>query len=129
MPNVREESNITIPITQGQEYLIEVRKTGWKHTFSITNIMTGQSNEVMFNNAVPGYSQNYCGKGWGSPGVICLSGGVTFKNLIYNVANFENPKAIIIGDSITEGTNMGANTEIKYRYASLIRDNIYNGKA
>ena len=129
VPNVREETNITIPITQGQEYLIEVRKTGWKHTFSITNIMTGESNEVMFDNAVPGNSEQYCGKGWGSPGVICLSGGVTFKNLIYNVANFENPKAIIIGDSITEGTNMGANTEIKYRYASLIRDNIYKGKA
>lgn len=129
VPNVREKANITIPITRGQEYLIEVRKTGWKHTFSITNIMTGESNEVMFDNAVPGNSGSYCGKGWGSPGVICLSGQVTFKNLIYNVANFKNPKAIIIGDSITEGTNMGANTEIRYRYASLIRDNIYNGKA
>ena len=129
IPTVKETANITIPITQGQEYLIEVRKTGWKHTFSITNIMTGKSNEVMFDNPVPGGILNYCGMGWGSPGVICLSGGVTFKNLIYNVANFKNPKAIIIGDSITQGVNMGANTEIKYRYASLIRDNIYNGKA
>ena len=129
IPTVKETTNITIPITQGQEYLIEVRKTGWKHTFSITNIMTGKSNEVMFDNPVAGGISNYCGMGWGSPGVICLSGGITFKNLIYNVANFKNPKAIIIGDSITQGVNMGADVDIKYRYSSLIRDNIYKGKA
>lgn len=129
IPTTKASTTLTIPIILNQEYIIEVKKTGWKHTFSITNIMTGESDEVTFDNSTQFNSSGYCGKGWGSPGVICISGSVTFKNLIYNVANFDNPKALIIGDSITEGTNMGANVDIKYRYASLMRDNIYQGQA
>lgn len=126
IPNVKVSTPLPFELKKNGNYLLHVVKTGWKHTFTITDLTTMKSCSVEFDNATQPNSGAYCGKGWGGPGVATFSGSVLFKNHRYHVALFPKARALFIGDSITEGTNMGAGVDIKYRWCSLLRDQYFN---
>lgn len=129
IPNVKVSTPLPFELKKNGNYLLHVVKTGWKHTFTITDLTTMESCSVEFDNATQPNSGAYCGKGWGGPGVATFSGSVLFKNHRYHVALFPKARVLFIGDSITEGTNMGAGVDIKYRWCSLLRDNYFNHDA
>lgn len=126
IPAVKASTPLPFDLKVNGKYLLNVIKTGWKHTFTITDIETMEECTVEFDNATQSSSGLYCGKGWGCPGVTTFTGNVLFKNHKYYVALYPKARALFIGDSITEGTNMGANVDIKYRWCSLLRDNYFN---
>ena len=125
IPTVKASTQLPFTITAGKKYLLDVFKTGWKHTFTITDMETMQSASVTFDNSTQKNSGSYCGKGWGGPGVISMSGDVVFHNHRYYVSNYKTPRVMFIGDSITEGTNMGAGVDIKNRWCSLLRSQYF----
>ena len=125
IPTVKATTQLPFTITAGKKYLLDIFKTGWKHTFTITDMETMQSASVTFDNSTQSNSGGYCGKGWGGPGVIIMSGDVVFHNHRYYVSNYKTPRVMFIGDSITEGTNMGAGADIKYRWCSLLRSQYF----
>ena len=129
LPAVKLSVALGFTLISGTEYILEIYKTGWKHTFSITDPKTLDKTTIEFDNATQPSSTTYAGKGWGSPGVISVSGSVLFKNHTYSLGMFPKVKTLFIGDSITEGTNMGANINIKYRWCSLLRSDLYGGNA
>lgn len=129
IPKVKVSKELDYSISEGSEYLLEVYKTGWKHSFFITDLSTMQRIQVEFDNATQENNQQYCGKGWGSPGVISISGEVVFLEHQYATNLFPKAKVLFIGDSITEGTHMGANLEIENRWCNQLKDKLLNGDA
>lgn len=124
-PAVIATQSIGFELATGTRYVLEVFKEGYAHTFTITDEQTQDSASVYFDNAPQPNSNYYCGKGHGSPGVICVSGSVTASNVVYSVRNYPNARALFIGDSITEGTNI--RSDIKNRWCSLTANRLYNG--
>jgi len=129
LPGIRASTPLTFDLVSGTEYILEVFKTGWKHTFTITDPKSLSKTTVSFDNSSVATSGSYAGKGWGSPGVIQRSGEVIFKRHNYSVAHFPEAKVLFIGDSITEGTNMGAGVSIDLRWCSQLRAKLYKGDA
>ena len=129
LPGIRASVPLTFDLISGTEYILEVFKTGWKHTFTITDPKTLSKCSVTFDNSSQASSGSYAGKGWGAPGVIQRSGEVIFKRHIYSVGHFPEAKVLFIGDSITEGTNMGAGISIDLRWCSQLRSKLYKGDA
>lgn len=129
IPEVKVEKDIAFDLQLNSNYVLEVSKIGWTHTFSITDANSGKSTSIKFNNAKEFDYKTYCGKGWGGPGVISLEGSILFKNHNYSNALFPKAKVLFLGDSITEGSNMGPTVSIEDRWCSQLREKLLNGNA
>lgn len=123
---VRAQTPFTIET--GKKYKIKGQKHGWIYTFTITDTTNSKSTAlVTYTNDGKNSNDQYCGKGWGLPGVCCVSGSIKVHSFTYNLLCNPNPKAIIFGDSITEGTNLGGGTGTYDKWSSQVRDKYYNG--
>lgn len=123
---VRAQTPFTIET--GKKYKIKGQKHGWIYTFTITDTTNSKNTSlVTYTNDGKNSSDQYCGKGWGLPGVCCVSGSIKVHSFTYNLLCNPNPKAIIFGDSITEGTNLGGGTGTYDKWSSQVRDKYYNG--
>lgn len=123
---VRAQTPFTIET--GKKYKIKGQKHGWIYTFTITDTTNSKNTSlVTYTNDGKNSSDQYCGKGWGLPGVCCVSGSIKVYSFTYNLLCNPNPKAIIFGDSITEGTNLGGGTGTYDKWSSQVRDKYYNG--
>lgn len=122
---VRAQTPFTIET--GKKYKIKGQKHGWIYTFTITDTTNSKNTAlVTYTNDGKDSNDQYCGKGWGLPGVCCVSGSIKVHSFTYNLLCNPNPKAIIFGDSITEGTNLGG-TGTYDKWSSQVRDKYYNG--
>lgn len=123
---VRAQTPFTIET--GKKYKIKGQKHGWIYTFTITDTTNSKNTAlVTYTNDGKNSNDQYCGKGWGLPGVCCVSGSIKVHSFTYNLLCNPNPKAIIFGDSITEGTNLGGGTGTYDKWSSQVRDKYYNG--
>lgn len=123
---VRAQTPFTIET--GKKYKIKGQKHGWIYTFTITDTTNSNNTSlVTYTNDGKNSNDQYCGKGWGLPGVCCVSGSIKVHSFTYNLLCNPNPKAIIFGDSITEGTNLGGGTGTYDKWSSQVRDKYYNG--
>lgn len=123
---VRAQTPFTIET--GKKYKIKGQKHGWIYTFTITDTTNSKNTAlVTYTNDGKDSNDQYCGKGWGLPGVCCVSGSIKVHSFTYNLLCNPNPKAIIFGDSITEGTNLGGGTGTYDKWSSQVRDKYYNG--
>ena len=123
---VRAQTPFTIET--GKKYKIKGQKHGWIYTFTITDTTNSKNTSlVTYTNDGKNSNDQYCGKGWGLPGVCCVSGSIKVHSFTYNLLCNPNPKAIIFGDSITEGTNLGGGTGTYDKWSSQVRDKYYNG--
>lgn len=123
---VRAQTPFTIET--GKKYKIKGQKHGWIYTFTITDTTNSKNTAlVTYTNDGKNSNDQYCGKGWGLPGVCCVSGSIKVHLFTYNLLCNPNPKAIIFGDSITEGTNLGGGTGTYDKWSSQVRDKYYNG--
>lgn len=123
---VRAQTPFTIET--GKKYKIKGQKHGWIYTFTITDTTNSKNTAlVTYTNDGKNSNDQYCGKGWGLPGVCCVSGSIKVYSFTYNLLCNPNPKAIIFGDSITEGTNLGGGTGTYDKWSSQVRDKYYNG--
>lgn len=123
---VRAQTSFTIET--GKKYKIKGQKHGWIYTFTITDTTNSKNTAlVTYTNDGKNSNDQYCGKGWGLPGVCCVSGNIKVHSFTYNLLCNPNPKAIIFGDSITEGTNLGGGTGTYDKWSSQVRDKYYNG--
>ena len=123
---VRAQTPFTIET--GKKYKIKGQKHGWIYTFTITDTTNSKNTAlVTYTNDGKNSNDQYCGKGWGLPGVCCVSGSIKVHSFAYNLLCNPNPKAIIFGDSITEGTNLGGGTGTYDKWSSQVRDKYYNG--
>jgi lysophospholipase L1-like esterase len=123
---VRAQTPFTIET--GKKYKIKGQKHGWIYTFTITDTTNSKNTAlVTYTNDGKDSNDQYCGKGWGLPGVCCVSGSIKVYSFTYNLLCNPNPKAIIFGDSITEGTNLGGGTGTYDKWSSQVRDKYYNG--
>lgn len=123
---VRAQTPFTIET--GKKYKIKSQKHGWIYTFTITDTTNSKNTAlVTYTNDGKDSNDQYCGKGWGLPGVCCVSGSIKVHSFTYNLLCNPNPKAIIFGDSITEGTNLGGGTGTYDKWSSQVRDKYYNG--
>lgn len=123
---VRAQTSFTIET--GKKYKIKGQKHGWIYTFTITDTTNSKNTAlVTYTNDGKNSNDQYCGKGWGLPGVCCVSGSIKVHSFTYNLLCNPNPKAIIFGDSITEGTNLGGGTGTYDKWSSQVRDKYYNG--
>ena len=125
---VRASTNFDI--VKGKKYRMNVDKRGWIHKLTITEI-GNESNtaSVEYTNDNKDSSTEYCGKGWGLPGVCCFSGQVKMTKFEWDMCSSLTPRAIIIGDSITEGTNVSGGTGTDDKWSSQVRDKYYGGDA
>lgn len=115
---------ITIPIVAGRDYIITYTKDANFHSLTIQDAMTGASNTAMFDNCTV-TNTNYCGKQWGGPGVMFLSGDITVKKFEYVCNAPKDAKVLILGDSITEGFLLDNNTATyEDRWSALVRKNL-----
>lgn len=115
-------------IETGKKYKIKGQKHGWIYNFTITDTTNSKNTAlVTYTNDGKDSNDQYCGKGWGLPGVCCVSGSIKVHSFTYNLLCNPNPKAIIFGDSITEGTNLGGGTGTYDKWSSQVRDKYYNG--
>ena len=123
---VRAQTPFTI--AAGKKYKIKGQKHGWIYTFTITET-TNTSNTALVTYTNDGKNSNdeYCGKGWGLPGVCCVSGSIKVHSFTYDLLCNSKPKAIIFGDSITEGTNLKGGTGTYDKWSAQVRDKYYNG--
>ena len=123
---VRAQTPFTIET--GKKYKIKGQKHGWIYAFTITDTTNSKNTAlVTYTNDGKDSNDQYCGKGWGLPGVCCVSGSIKVHSFTYNLLCNPNPKAIIFGDSITEGTNLGGGTGTYDKWSSQVRDKYYNG--
>lgn len=125
---IRSSENLDFQLVSGNRYQLEMYKDGWTHEFTITDINSGLSTTVFYDSFLAGFS-NTAGQGWGGTGVISFSGSVIFKNHVLSVSNFPETKALVMGDSITEGMLMGTGVPNEARWSYKVRNNIYKGNA
>lgn len=125
IPAVKASTSLSFDLELNTDYILEILKDGWKHTFSIIDPKSLKTTKVEFDNELLD-STAYSGKGWGYPGVICFSGDVTFRNHTYSAENINEADILFIGDSITEGTNI--KTAIENRWCSQLRDKFFTNK-
>lgn len=90
---------LTIPLTNGNEYLFTLENFGFVIRFEVTNILTGDMEKIEWdctNQSSAGLCMDY-------PLVSLASGSITIKQFDYFTKYSRNPKVIIVGDSVVEG--------------------------
>lgn len=122
LPEIVISENMTIPVIAGREYLVCYEKIlGSIHRLTITDTVTGQSDQVSYLNSSHPYD-DYAGKQWGAPGVMFLNGDITVRKFEYISTAPKDCKAMIYGDSITEGYGMDNNRAFyEDRWSAKIR--------
>lgn len=123
---VRAQTPFTIET--GKKYKIKGQKHGWIYTFTITDTTNAKNTAlVTYTNDGKDSGTEYCGKGWGLPGVCCVKGNIKVHSFTYDLLCNPTPKAIIFGDSITEGTNLKGGTGTYDKWSVQVREKYYNG--
>lgn len=126
VPTVVASEQIGFPLVEGNDYVLEVRKIGWKHYFSICDTKTLTRTIVSFD-ALHVSATDRCGLAHGGFGVICISGLVAAKNLTYETQFVRNTRAMFVGDSITE--DAPENGTLDNRWCAMLKDNYFGGNA
>lgn len=113
LPSVRSNNTLTnLTLSTGVWYRLELIKVAKVITFRITDTSTLISDTVIVDNA----ASDLCGLAYGRPGMAAIAGTVDVRSARL-FASVVNPKTIILGDSITEGS--GASDSTCYAQLSL----------
>ncbi len=99
-PSVYDSITCSFSFVEDRVYLVELIKDNYTHTLRITDTETEETDELSYDGYTNGSVAGLC---YGTPAVACAAGVITLRSIDVSTT-IPAPKAVLLGDSITEGS-------------------------